>query len=132
MMTVVVTMSIPSKYFIHKRDISEQLEVDCIPVYYDTLKWVIQTNEDDDSVLYGKLLMDSDYSGKQVYVICSKYQSDDSNDGKPEDNTNRKKRSIVRRSARNANILYRYCRLSGHMKQFCLNYSVRMLFTTGH
>ncbi|CAF0794357.1 unnamed protein product [Didymodactylos carnosus] len=127
--------AIPSNYFISKRDISSHLKVDCIPVYYDTLKRIIETNEDSDDVLYGKLLMNNDYSKTQVYVICSKYQFDyNANDDDLEENnySDERARSITRRSPRNANILYRYCRLSGHMKQFCLNYSIRMLFATGH
>ncbi|CAF2985819.1 unnamed protein product [Rotaria socialis] len=42
------------------------------------------------------------------------------------------KRSIVKRSQRNANILYRYCRQSGQARQFCLKYAVQMLYATGH
>ncbi len=38
----------------------------------------------------------------------------------------------VKRSQRNANILYRYCRQSGQAPQFCLKYAVRMIFATGH
>jgi hypothetical protein len=41
-------------------------------------------------------------------------------------------RSIVKRSQRNANILYRYCRQSGEPPQFCLKYAVQMIFATGH
>ena len=41
-------------------------------------------------------------------------------------------RLIVKRSQRNANILYRYCRQSGHTPQFCLKYAVQMVFATGH
>ncbi len=43
-----------------------------------------------------------------------------------------KDRLIVKRSQRNANILYRYCRQSGQAPQFCLKYAVRMIFATGH
>lgn len=41
-------------------------------------------------------------------------------------------RSMTKRSQRNANILYRYCRQSGQAPQFCLKYAVRMIFATGH
>ncbi|UJR31624.1 hypothetical protein I4U23_019106 [Adineta vaga] len=41
-------------------------------------------------------------------------------------------RSIVKRSQRNANILYRYCRQSGGHRQFCLKYAIQMLYATGH
>ena len=37
-----------------------------------------------------------------------------------------------KRSQRNANILYRFCRQSGEAPQFCLKYAVRMIFATGH
>jgi hypothetical protein len=40
--------------------------------------------------------------------------------------------SIVKRSQRNANILYRYCRRNGEPPQFCLKYAVRMIYATGH
>ncbi|CAF2774155.1 unnamed protein product [Rotaria sp. Silwood2] len=40
--------------------------------------------------------------------------------------------SIVKRSQRNANILYRYCRRNGQAPNFCLKYAVRMIFATGH
>ncbi|CAF1183409.1 unnamed protein product [Adineta steineri] len=40
--------------------------------------------------------------------------------------------SIVKRSQRNANILYRYCRRNGQAPSFCLKYAVRMIFATGH
>ena len=40
--------------------------------------------------------------------------------------------SIVKRSQRNANILYRYCRRNGQAPQFCLKYAVRMIYATGH
>ncbi|UJR15058.1 hypothetical protein I4U23_002029 [Adineta vaga] len=46
---------------------------------------------------------------------------------------NRLRRStIVKRSQRNANILYRYCRRNGLGPNFCLKYAVRMIFATGH
>ncbi|CAF1566229.1 unnamed protein product [Rotaria sp. Silwood1] len=46
---------------------------------------------------------------------------------------NRSRRStIVKRSQRNANILYRYCRRNGQAPNFCLKYAVRMIFATGH
>jgi hypothetical protein len=41
-------------------------------------------------------------------------------------------RTIVKRSQRNANILYRYCRQSGQAPQFCFKYAVIMIFATGH
>ncbi|CAF1566159.1 unnamed protein product [Rotaria sp. Silwood1] len=44
----------------------------------------------------------------------------------------KKDRLITKRSQRNANILYRYCRQSGQARQFCLKYAVRMLYATGH
>ncbi len=40
--------------------------------------------------------------------------------------------SIVKRSQRNANILYRYCRRNGQAPNFCLKYAVRMILATGH
>ena len=40
--------------------------------------------------------------------------------------------TIVKRSQRNANILYRYCRRNGQAPNFCLKYAVRMIFATGH
>jgi hypothetical protein len=40
--------------------------------------------------------------------------------------------SIVKRSSRNANILYRHCRRNGQAPNFCLKYAVRMIFATGH
>ncbi|CAF2723615.1 unnamed protein product [Rotaria sp. Silwood2] len=43
-----------------------------------------------------------------------------------------KNRSVAKRSQRNANILYRYCRQSGQARQFCLKYAVRMIYATGH
>jgi hypothetical protein len=39
---------------------------------------------------------------------------------------------IVKRSQRNANILYRHCRRNGQAPQFCLKYAVTMIFATGH
>ncbi|CAF1134352.1 unnamed protein product [Rotaria sordida] len=46
---------------------------------------------------------------------------------------NRSRRStIVKRSQRNANILYRHCRRNGQAPNFCLKYAVRMIFATGH
>lgn len=44
----------------------------------------------------------------------------------------RERRYIAKRSQRNANILYRYCRQSGQARQFCLKYAVQMLYATGH
>lgn len=38
----------------------------------------------------------------------------------------------VKRSPRNANILYRYCRQSGLGPPFCLKYAVQMILATGH
>ncbi|CAF0783016.1 unnamed protein product [Rotaria sordida] len=43
-----------------------------------------------------------------------------------------KDRLFAKRSQRNANILYRYCRQSGQARQFCLKYAVQMLYATGH
>ncbi|CAF0865914.1 unnamed protein product [Adineta ricciae] len=40
--------------------------------------------------------------------------------------------TIVKRSQRNANILYRYCRRNGQGPNFCLKYAIRMIFATGH
>ncbi|CAF1310138.1 unnamed protein product [Adineta ricciae] len=40
--------------------------------------------------------------------------------------------SIVKRSQRNANFLYRYCRHAGGGQRFCLKYAIQMLYATGH
>jgi hypothetical protein len=48
-----------------------------------------------------------------------------------EENRDRRS-SIVKRSQRNANILYRYCRRNGQAPNFCLKYAVRMILATGH
>jgi len=53
-----------------------------------------------------------------------------SSDFKEEDRHRRS--TIVKRSQRNANILYRYCRRNGQAPQFCLKYAVTMMFATGH
>ncbi len=50
----------------------------------------------------------------------------------PLDENRHRRSSIVKRSQRNANILYRYCRRNGQAPQFCLKYAVRMIFATGH
>ncbi|CAF0714842.1 unnamed protein product [Adineta steineri] len=79
-----------------------------------------------------------------IISTASAYTDDDSNEfdspnhleqissNSPLLSVMKRDRLIVKRSQRNANILYRYCRQSGQPREFCLKYAVRMIFATGH
>jgi len=65
-------------------------------------------------------------------LISSDNSEIDSRDTYEFDQDRYQRSTIVKRSQRNANILYRYCRRNGQARHFCLRYAVTMLYATGH